>query len=47
MIPFLPTPGDSCISGLEREIELAEIGEPDRPGLACFRWGGEGERGGG
>jgi len=34
--PFLPVPADECSLGLEREIALAEVEEPERPTLACF-----------
>lgn len=37
--PFLPVPSDECTAGLAEEIELAEVREPERPSLACFRFG--------
>lgn len=39
--PFLPVPADECSAGLREEMELAEVRRPERPTLACFRFGEE------
>ena len=39
--PFLPVPADECSAGLREAMELAEVRRPDRPTLACFRFGEE------
>lgn len=39
--PFLPVPSDECSAGLVAEMELAEVRRPERPVLACFRFGEE------
>jgi murein DD-endopeptidase MepM/ murein hydrolase activator NlpD len=41
--PFLPVPTDECSAGLREVMELAEVRRPDRPTLACFRFGEEDE----
>lgn len=45
--PFLPVPADDCSSGLDQQMELAEVRAAQRPGIACFRFrapeGGESE----
>jgi murein DD-endopeptidase MepM/ murein hydrolase activator NlpD len=44
--PFLPMPGDDCSAaylGLPPEVELAEVREPERPTLSCFRSGSDDE----
>ena len=37
--PFLPVPADECSAGLEGDLALAPVPEPDRPTLACFSFG--------
>ncbi|HEX6200545.1 MAG TPA: peptidoglycan DD-metalloendopeptidase family protein [Thermoanaerobaculia bacterium] len=39
--PFLPVPADECSAGLREEMELAEVRRPERPTLACFRFGND------